>query len=428
MRPSGGSVVGRPAKTARARILSPFCDSRVWWVGASARRGTLCPGMAALLAACLLQACVAPGPTVATPVPVLAPEPTPVAAEPAPSPSDIPVAPVLPPAPTLRVTAVGDIMLGARASAVLAAHGYDYPFAHVARFLREGDLVIGNLEGPLTDGGQAYGEKQFVFRSPPAKVAPALAAAGFDVLTLANNHTMDYGLEGLQHTREALTAAGIRHAGAGDNLAQARAPAWIDAGGHRIAVLAYSLTFPQEFWASADRAGTAFGHEHHVRADVRAARERADVVIVSFHWGREATTELREYQPRLGRAAIDAGALIVLGHHPHVLQAIERYRDGVIFYSLGNFVFGSYGRATKTSIIAQLRVEQARLTEARLIPIDVNNFDVHFQPRPLTGERARSVIAELRRLSGPLQTTVLAREDIGFVALASQRTAGAAAD
>ncbi len=334
-------------------------------------------------------------------------------------------APETPEVPTpsrrrLRVAAVGDIMLGARAASILAERGYDYPFVHVGRFLREADLAIGNLEGPLTEGGEPHPHKPYLFRSPPARVVPALAAAGFTLLTLANNHIMDYGVEGLVQTRMALDAVGIRHAGAGHDLLQARAPALVDAGAHRVAVLAYSLTFPEEFWARAERPGTAFGHEEHIRADVRAARARADVVVVSFHWGREASTELRDYQPRLGRAAIDAGALIVLGHHPHVLQGIERYGEGIIFYSLGNFVFGSYGREAKTSIIVQLDLEDARLVEARLIPIDVNNFEVRFQPRPLTGERAEAVIAELARLSATLGTPVTARAGLGVVAFGRQ--------
>ncbi len=314
-------------------------------------------------------------------------------------------------------------MLGARAAPILAAHGYDYPFVHVRRFLLEAHLAIGNLEGPLTEAGDPYPDKRYVFRSPPARVAPALAAAGFDVLTLANNHTMDYGVEGLEQTRAALDAVGIRHAGAGHDLLQARAPAILDAGGHRVAVLAYSLTFPEEFWARADRPGTAFGHEQHVRADVSAARARADVVVVSFHWGGEASTELRDYQPRLARAAIDAGALIVLGHHPHVLQGIERYGDGVIFYSLGNFVFGSYGREARASVIVQLDVEDAKLVGARLIPIDVNNFAVRFQPQPLSGERAEAVVTELARLSETLHTGVTMDAGVGVVALGRERGA-----
>ncbi len=311
-------------------------------------------------------------------------------------------------------------MLGGSAAPELATRGYEYPFVHVRPLLQAADVVFGNLEGPLTNSGQPEPDKRYVFRSPPDKVAPALAAAGFNVVSLANNHSMDYGMEGLAQTLAALDAAGIRHVGAGMSSRQARRPAFIAANGHTIAFLAYSLTFPESFWARRDRPGTAFGHEAHVRADVAAARQHADVVVVSFHWGREITTELRDYQPALAHAAIDAGALVVLGHHPHVLQGIERYKDGIIFYSLGNFAFGSYSQNATRSIVAQVSIQDARLTEVRLFPTNVNNIEVVFQPQPLYADEADLVIEELQRLSIPLGTTIENGRGIGIVQLLEQ--------
>jgi poly-gamma-glutamate synthesis protein (capsule biosynthesis protein) len=308
-------------------------------------------------------------------------------------------------------------MLGGSAAPEMIKFGYDYPFADVRAVLHGADVVFGNLEGPLTEAGEPERNKRYVFRSPPGQVGAALAAAGFNVVSLANNHTMDYGVEGLQQTLSALAAAGIKHAGAGMNLEQARQPALISAGDQTVAVLAYSLTFPESFWARADVAGTAFGHEHHVRADVQAARKQADIVMVSFHWGREATTELRDYQPRLGRAAIDAGATIVLGHHPHILQGIERYKHGIIFYSLGNFAFGSYSRIAQRSIMAEVDIEDARLTRVRLVPLNVNNVEVVFQPRRIASAEAERVVADLRELSAPLQTQIVLDDGVGAVVL-----------
>lgn len=316
----------------------------------------------------------------------------------------------------LDIAAVGDIMLGGTAAPELARYGYDYPFARVGSLIRDADIAFGNLEGPLTSRGAVETEKQYLFRSPPQAVAPALARAGFDVLSLANNHSMDYGLVGLHDTQDALRRAGIRYVGAGDNLAAARRPAIIEAAGVRVAVLAYSLTFPEEFWAGVDSPGTAFGHERQVRADVAAARARADVVMVSFHWGREGTQEPRDYQRALGHAAIEAGAAVVVGHHPHVLQGVEYYRGGVILYSLGNFVFGSYSPDAARSVIARLRLHAGRVREVRLYPIDVLNVEVVFQPYRLEGAAADEVVAGLQRISQPLGTTI---EDRGGVAVVS---------
>lgn len=320
----------------------------------------------------------------------------------------------------LRISAVGDIMLGGSATAELAKRGYQHPFARIRDMLRDSHVVFGNLEGPLTDAGQPDREKRYVFRSPPDKVAPALAAAGFNVVALANNHTMDYGVEGLKQTLATLDVAGIQHVGAGMNLLEARAPALMTVGDYTVAFLAYSLTFPERFWARRGRAGTAFGHESHVRTDAAEARQRADIVIVSFHWGREVTATLRDYQPRLARAAIDAGASVVLGHHPHILQAIERYKHGVIFYSLGNFAFGSYSRRATRSVIAQLKFQDSQLVEIRLIPLNVNNLEVVFQPQPLYAHEADAVIDRLRQLSEPLGTKIENRNGIGTVVLSGK--------
>lgn len=394
------------------------------WLAANlAARHLVVAVACALVAACSFAPLVPqPPPAVATPPPaVITPAPTPSIIVPAPAEVTSPAA-IEPGPAALQLAAVGDIMLGGSAVPELRREGYDYPFLLVQPILRQADVVFGNLEGPLTDAGQAAPDKRYVFRSPPAKVAPALAAAGFTVVSLANNHTMDYGVEGLKQTMAALDEAGIQHTGAGMNLQEARRPAFVKSGDYTLGFLAYSLTFPESFWAQGQRPGTAFGHASHVRADVAAARDQADVVVVSFHWGREATTELRDYQSKLAHAAIDSGASVVLGHHPHILQGIEYYKHGIIFYSLGNFVFGSYSRKATRSIIALLNLRGAKVLEVKLIPVNVDNIELVFQPQPLVEEQANEVIVELKRLSKPLSTTIMAVNGVGLVQLSGQTT------
>lgn len=308
-------------------------------------------------------------------------------------------------------------MLDGTARPVMAEQGYDYPFVKMLPYFSGAQIIFGNVEGPLTNRGTAEQDKTFVFRSPPAKVSAALKAAGFNVVSLANNHTLDYGADGLIQTIETLDAAGILHAGAGADLKAARQPALIQINGFKVAILAYSMTLPENFFAGPDKPGTAFGHEAHVRADVMSAREQADIVLVSFHWGQEGKTTLRDYQTRLGHIAIDAGASAVIGHHPHILQGIEQYKDGIILYSLGNFTFGSYSMRSARSAVAQLRFRKARLQSVRLFPINVNNFEVQFQPQPLTGASADAVIEELRALSAELNTRVHNENGTGVVTL-----------
>lgn len=364
----------------------------------------------------LLAAFCAAGVSCATPP--APPEPAPQVVPKAPSPALTPAparkAPVTSSA-ELRIAAVGDIMLGGTAAPEMRKYGYDYPFEQTQDILKQAQIVFGNLEGPLTDGGAAGTAKQYVFRSPPDKVAPALARAGFNVVSLANNHTLDYGPEGLEDTRAALDKSGIRHAGAGRNATEARQPVYMMADGVTVAFLAYSLTFPEEFWAGSDKPGTAFGHEKHVRADVAAARQTADIVVVSFHWGQEGKTELRDYQTQLAHAAIDAGASAVLGHHPHILQGVEQYKHGVILYSLGNFAFGSYSNTATRSAIALLTFRDRQWRELKMIPLNVKNAEVVFQPRPLVGRDAADVVEHLQQLSQSLGTTLENRDGVAVL-------------
>lgn len=308
----------------------------------------------------------------------------------------------------LRLAAVGDIMLGGSMREFVERNGYDYPFDGVRELIRA-DLLIGNLEGPLTEGGAPQVEKKYLFRTP-ASVAPALARAGFHAVSLANNHSLDYGAEGLYDTITALDEAGIAHVGAGRDLAEARSGALLDVAGQRVALLGYSNTFPEEFWATETSPGTAFGHARQVREDVARLLAQSDLVVVSFHWGRERQTELREYQPMLARAAIDAGAALVIGHHPHVLQAVERYRDGLILYSMGNFTFGSYSPAARDSAVALVDFEDGRAVRLQMAPIDVLNQRVLFRPQPLQGAEATRVAEQLRQLSAARDTALEVRD------------------
>ncbi len=343
---------------------------------------------------------------------------------PPPAPKLPPVVPATAPAPAeIKIAAVGDIMLGGTGTPEFERFGYDYPFDKTRQLLKQSHIVFGNLEGPLTHADHAPVAKKYVYRSAPEKVAPALRNAGFNVVSLANNHAMDQGAEGLKHTTDALDRVGIKHTGGGMNLASARQPAILETHGTRVAVLAYTLTFPEEFWATNDRPGSPFGHEAQVRADIAQAKQQADIVLVSFHWGQEGKTELRDYPKQLGHAAIAAGAAAVIAHHPHVLQGVERYKHGVILYSLGNFTFGSYGPEAFRSAIAQLTFRDKQLAELRLQPLNVRNAEVVFQPLPLSGQEADKVVAELQQISQPLGTQLENRDGVAVLTLDDAQSA-----
>jgi poly-gamma-glutamate synthesis protein (capsule biosynthesis protein) len=302
------------------------------------------------------------------------------------------------------ITAVGDIMLAGKWTPFLKKNGYGYPFDHVRAELAGSDIGLANLESPIAASGTEFTGKKFRFRAEPP-VAKALRDAGFTAVTLANNHTMDFGADALLETLEHLHATNIVAVGAGKNSADARAMAIVTAKGKKIALLGYSLTQPVEFFAGRNRPGTAPGYEPFVRTDISAARAAADYVIVSFHWGKEATGTVQEYQTKMAHIAIDSGADIVIGHHPHVLQGIERYKTGIIFYSLGNFAFASKSTTADVSALFRFRLDDSHRT-VEVIPLDVLYRRVGFQPRPLSGTRGAATIEKLNKLSEEFATTI----------------------
>lgn len=316
----------------------------------------------------------------------------------------------------ITIAAVGDLMLGGRAEPFLREFGPDYPFTDVMPFLSRADVVVGNLESSISTRGIAVENKKFTLRAGPI-AALALKKAGVRVVTLANNHSMDFGPLALRDTLEVLDQNGILSTGAGMDLDDARSPAVLKVKGKTIAFLSYSLTFPLEFFASAGRPGTAPGYAEFVKSDIEKARTSADLVVVSFHWGAELMTAAKDYQIELGRKAIDWGADLVLGHHPHVLQELEVYHDRLIAYSLGNFVFGSESNRTNTSMILLLTFQGKGLARVEAVPLDVNNYRVKYRPRVLTGRAAREVLESINAGSERFKTKLDIANDRGTLLL-----------
>ncbi len=322
----------------------------------------------------------------------------------------------LPPQEELTIAAVGDLMLGGRVEPFLKEFGPSYPFTEVMPTLGKADVVVGNLESSISLRGKAVENKKFTLRAGPLAAA-ALRQAGVRVVTLANNHSMDFGPLALKDTLAALDENGILSTGAGMNLDDARAPAILKIKGKTLAFLSYSLTFPLEFFASENRPGTAPGYSDYVKTDIEKARQLADLVIVSFHWGAELMTAAKEYQVELGHQAIDWGADLVLGHHPHVLQELEIYNGRLIAYSLGNFVFGSESNRTNTSIILLLTFQDNTLVRVEAVPLDVNNYRVKYRPHILTGPAAAEVFEDINTASARFRTKLEIRKGRGIMAL-----------
>ncbi len=256
----------------------------------------------------------------------------------------------------LRLAAVGDVTFGDGVLTAIRANGARYPWRSVAPVLRAADLAVANLEGAVSTRGAPWPGKQYTFRGPPYALRAAALFAGVDVVSLANNHSLDYGRTAFRDTIRHAKRFGLAPVGGGADLTRARQPARLARGNLRVAFLGFSDVRPLGFDAGTDRPGATPAFPEYIRADVRRARRRADVVVAYFHWGVERATTPSARQRSLAQVALDAGAHVVLGAHPHVLQPIERTRRRLVAWSLGNFVFAAHSPGTERTGILRIRL------------------------------------------------------------------------
>jgi len=280
------------------------------------------------------------------------------------------------------LVAVGDISFSRSVERVVKAEkDFNYPFLKVKEFLNSGDIVFANLETPITPGREIR-SGEMIFRSNP-ETALALRQAGFNILSLANNHTMNFGEKGLADTFNYLSQQGIEYVGAGWDEAQAYSAKILQVKGFKFAFLAYSdgSFTPASYGAKVGRFGIALLDEKKLVDSVRDVREKADFVIVSMHAGQEYTLEPNSLQINFAHKAVDAGADIVIGHHPHVVQRAEKYKGKYIFYSLGNFVFDQmWSDETRKGLAIKVEFNKSGIGKIFLFPIRIENFS---QPNPM---------------------------------------------
>ncbi|MFL5806632.1 MAG: CapA family protein [Roseiflexaceae bacterium] len=298
--------------------------------------------------------------------------------------------------PAVDLRAVGDVMLGRYVAAVAEQRGRDYPFA-AARALLAGDLAIGNLESPLTARTEL---RPGPYRLPadPAFAAP-LQAAGFVAMSLANNHGLDAGPSGLQDASAALAMAGMLPLGARADAAAAHAPVVVVRNGLRVALLGFNdVADPQDAPDEGQGWGRAWLDDAALAA-VRQARQSADLVVVLPHWGREYDPRPSDRQREWAGRLVAAGADLVVGAHPHVLQPIEMLtvgrRTGLVAYSLGNFIFDQPDRAaTSTSAALRVLLDRQGVALAAAAPVEI----VAGQARPLAlGSAAAQLVLQALR-------------------------------
>jgi poly-gamma-glutamate synthesis protein (capsule biosynthesis protein) len=302
----------------------------------------------------------------------------------------------------ITVLAVGDVMLGRHIAKVMNAGGSDFPFREIAPAFRNADVVFGNLEAVIAEDGSlpAFPEKPYNFHAHKA-AAPALGKAGFHVLSLANNHAMDYGPAALFETRRLLDKSGISTFGAGKDISEARRPTILIKNGVRFGFLGYGVAHSRAVYARKNRPGIAPVIMNDIQKDIRAVRSAVDVLIVSLHWGIEYEHIPSKRQREEARQIIDWGADMILGHHPHVMQGIEIYKGKIVAYSLGNFIFDQKGKGTDRSFILACRFREKALYSAEIIPLD--RFRRYF-PRVAEGAVRKTILEDVRAYSLPINS------------------------
>jgi poly-gamma-glutamate capsule biosynthesis protein CapA/YwtB (metallophosphatase superfamily) len=317
-------------------------------------------------------------------------------------------------APLVTIASVGDMMFGRGVSDYINTNGGKAVFSKVEGVLTDADLTLGNLEGSLaTKGDRIQGKDQTLLGNP--KAISGLTSAGFDAVGLANNHTLDFGETAMDDTIRLLDAAGIAHSGAGKDWAEARKPADLEAKGAKVAFLAFSEIMPDGFAATTAHGGIARASQRmdQVQTSIRDARKTHDYVVVMFHWGVEYKPDANGMQRADAHAAVDAGADLVLGAHPHVIQGLEAYKGRLIAYSLGDFVFDHYTRATGESFILRTELGPDGVGNVRITPTYLGMTSG--KPSIVTGSAAATILKRLKKTSADLHTKVTIEGDTATV-------------
>ncbi len=286
-----------------------------------------------------------------------------------------------------------------------------YPFRNIAPMLRKADIAFANLETPLSDRARYRG----AFRTPTA-FAEGLRWAGIDVVSTANNHALDAEGEGLLDTKESLLRAGVGAVGTGRNLEDARRPFIIERNGIKVAFLGYAMyvnTGPSGF-ALVGRSGVVPLDPFLIKEDIQRVREQVNYVVLSFHWGFENTQDTHPAAGQFAHDIIDAGADIILGHHPHVPHGIEVYNGKVIFYSLGNFIFGHNHTDWSDNYLARLTLAPDRIRKVEILPIAGRGISLS-QPHLLEGVAARALLEDVQARTTALDTKMEIVGEVGII-------------
>lgn len=274
----------------------------------------------------------------------------------------------------VKGTVVGDMMLGRSITNKGSKNNYKNMFSGVSDLWKDSDYVAGNLECVLLDNASDYEKNdKEIHINAETKTANVLKENGFTLVSLANNHLADFKAKGVVNTLDTLDKVGLKHVGAGRNLTEAAEYDMQEINGVKIATIAVSDIIPKDFAARDSKAGILTTKTLKYYQAVKDASEKADLVIANIHWGVEYGMTETEAQQQLARNLINWGVDVVIGSHPHVLQPVEKYGDGIIFYSMGNFVFDQGWSRTKDSMVLNYYVDEDGNCSFEITPIRIKD-------------------------------------------------------
>lgn len=280
----------------------------------------------------------------------------------------------------ITIFAVGDIMLDRGIEYKVKKEGngdFKFPFLKIADYLKKADILFGNLESVVSNKGAKVGSI-YSFRAEPEAIN-GLTYAGFDILSVANNHIFDYGRAAMEDSFKRLEKAGINYVGGGLDERKIRSGITKEIKGTKITFLAYTNKGSEYWQAGENKSGIGWLDEK-IKDDIKKAKEKSDLVIVSFHWGEEYQSQPNKEQEYFAHLAIDSAADLVIGHHPHTIQPIEKYKNGWIAYSLGNFIFDqSFSEETTKGLLLKVVVEDKKIKEVSSKEIKISeDFQSYF--------------------------------------------------
>jgi poly-gamma-glutamate capsule biosynthesis protein CapA/YwtB (metallophosphatase superfamily) len=311
----------------------------------------------------------------------------------------------------ITIAAGGDVNFGDGVTYTLTSNGLEYPFAHVSEIFRNADVSFVNLECCISSQGAPVAGKEYCFEGPPDSAA-ALSSGGVRVVSLANNHSKDYGTTAFLDTLAHLKESGVAWCGAGNNASEAYSATVVEARGKKVAFLAFTGIVPDGWPAGTQSPGCATTSDpDRVARAISEARRQADYVVASFHWGIELATSPNDEQRNLARLAVDSGADFVIGHHPHVVQGFEVYKNRLIAYSLGNYVFSPPREISAKTLTVVALLGPNGLIQAKLVPTVISGC----RPAVMKGGSASGWLGTVAEYCGGLDTDVAIVGERGFI-------------